>query len=150
MATVILMQCHPGQVACSVCSGAQSCLTLYDLMDYSPQGSSLHGITQARTLEWVTIPSSGDLPDPGVKPTSPMSSALAGGFFTTEPPGKPLCHITWWHLRKSVFSQKQQRKRGNLLTFHSLGSGIVWVLAFQRTLVTSKNSILPNRERRVL
>ena len=27
-------------------------------------------------------------PDPGVKPTSPASPALAGGFFTTEPPGK--------------------------------------------------------------
>ena len=30
---------------------------------------------------------SGDLSDPGIEPTSP---ALAGGFFTTEPPGKPL------------------------------------------------------------
>ena len=30
----------------------------------------------------------GDLPDPGIKPTSPTSPALAGGFFTTEPPGK--------------------------------------------------------------
>ena len=57
--------------------------------------------------------------------------------------------ILFFHLIDLV-SQKQQRKRGNLLTFQSLGSGIVWVLAFQRTLVTSKNSILPNRERRVL
>ena len=30
----------------------------------------------------------GDLPDPGIQPTSPTSPALAGGFFTTEPPGK--------------------------------------------------------------
>ena len=29
--------------------------TLYDLMDYNPQGSSVHGILQARTLEWVAI-----------------------------------------------------------------------------------------------
>ena len=28
----------------------------------------------------------GDLPDPGIKPASPVSSALAGGFFTTAPP----------------------------------------------------------------
>ena len=34
---------------------AQSCLTLYDTMDCSPQGSSLHGILQARILEWVVI-----------------------------------------------------------------------------------------------
>ena len=34
----------------------------------------------------LPFPSPGDLPDSGIKPTSP---ALAGGFFTTEPPGKP-------------------------------------------------------------
>ena len=35
---------------------AQSCPTLCDLMDCSPPGSSVHGILQARTLEWVVIP----------------------------------------------------------------------------------------------
>ena len=35
---------------------AQSCLTLCDPMDHSPPGSSVHGILQARILEWVTIP----------------------------------------------------------------------------------------------
>ena len=34
----------------------------------------------------LPFPSPGDLPDPGVEPTLP---ALAGRFFTTEPPGKP-------------------------------------------------------------
>ena len=34
-------------------------------------------------------PSSGDLPDPGIKPTSLMSRQLAGGFFTTSTPGEP-------------------------------------------------------------
>ena len=37
---------------------AQSCLTLCDPMDYSPPGSSVHGILQARVLEWVAISSS--------------------------------------------------------------------------------------------
>ena len=37
----------------------------------------------------MPFPPSGDLPDPGVKPTSPASHALAGGFFTIEPLGKP-------------------------------------------------------------
>ena len=36
----------------------------------------------------ILIPLSGDLPDPGFKPMSPESPALAGGFLTTEPPGK--------------------------------------------------------------
>ena len=36
----------------------QSCLTLCDPKDYSPPGSSVHGILQARILEWVAMPSS--------------------------------------------------------------------------------------------
>ena len=55
-------------------------------MDCSPPDSSVHGISQARILEF---PSPGDLPDPGIKLTSLMFLALAGGFFTTETPGKP-------------------------------------------------------------
>ena len=38
---------------------AKSCLTLCDPMDYSPPGPSVHGILQARILEWVAMPSSG-------------------------------------------------------------------------------------------
>ena len=56
----------------------QLCRTLCRSMDYSPPGSSVHGILQARILEWVPFPSPGDLPDPGIELKSP---ALAGGFF---------------------------------------------------------------------
>ena len=59
------------------------CLTPCDPTDCSPPDSSLSGILQARTLEWVTISFSRDLPDPGIKPASLSSPALAGGFFTT-------------------------------------------------------------------
>ena len=51
-------------------------------MDYSPPGSSVHGILQARILEWVAISSPGDLPDAGIEPASLMSTALAGRLFT--------------------------------------------------------------------
>ena len=37
----------------------------------------------------LPFPPPGNLPDPGIKPESPTVPALAGGFFTTEPPGKP-------------------------------------------------------------
>ena len=67
-----------------------SCVTLCNPMDCSPLGSSVHGILQARILEWVAICSSGDLPHPGFEPVSPVAPALAGEFFTIEPPGKPL------------------------------------------------------------
>ena len=38
----------------------------------------------------LPFPLPGDLLDPGIEPGSPASPALAGGFFTSEPPGKPL------------------------------------------------------------
>ena len=62
----------------------QSCPTLCNPMDCSPPGSCVHGILQARILEWVSMPSSRDPLDPGIKPVSLASPALAGGFFTTS------------------------------------------------------------------
>ena len=68
---------------------AQLHLTLCDPMDCSPAGSSVHGVFQARILQWVAFPSPGDLPDPGIETSFFASPTLAGEFFTTAPPGKP-------------------------------------------------------------
>ena len=76
----------PGKPPCVCVKSLESCLTLCDPMDYSPPGSSLHGILQARILEWLPFSSPGDLPDPGIEPVSLMSPALAGRFFTREAP----------------------------------------------------------------
>ena len=62
------------------------CLTLCGPMDYSPPGSSVHGILQATILEWVAIPfsrRSSQLRD------RTQVSCIAGTFFTSEPPGMP-------------------------------------------------------------
>ena len=53
--TFIERQYHPWVHACSV---VQSCLTVSDPTDYSPPGSSVHGVFLARILEWVAISSS--------------------------------------------------------------------------------------------
>ena len=53
-------------------------------MDCSLPGSSARGIFQARILERIAFPPPGDLPNPRIKPMSPVSPALAGGFFTTS------------------------------------------------------------------
>ena len=52
---------------------------------------ALLSIEFSRQEYWSGLPflPLGDLPDSGMEPMSPVSSALAGGFFTTEPPGKP-------------------------------------------------------------
>ena len=59
-------------------------------MDCSLQGSSIHGILQARMLEWVAFPSPGDLPDPGIECGSPAFQAAA---LPSEPPGKPMISL---------------------------------------------------------
>ena len=48
------------------CLVAKLCLTLGDPMNCSPPGSSVHGISQARTLGWAASPSSRGLPHPGI------------------------------------------------------------------------------------
>ena len=82
---------------------AQSCLTLCDPMDCKPPVSSLF-MKFSRQEYWSRLPRPppGDLPDPGNEPTSP---ALAGGFFTTEPPEKPSLH--WLpHCVKASFASR--------------------------------------------
>ena len=54
---------------------AQLCLILQEHMDCSPSGSSVHGILQARTLEWVAIPFPRGPLNPATKPGSPALQA---------------------------------------------------------------------------
>ena len=65
----------------------QLCPTLWHPMDCSPPASSVHGILQARILEWVAMPFSRDLPYPGIKSRSPV---LQADSLPSEPSGKPL------------------------------------------------------------
>ena len=93
----------------------QSCLTLWDPTDYSPPGFSVHGMLQARILDWVAMPSSRgsfqprDLPDPGIKPVFPTSSALQADSLSTEPPGKPLSRSTCNYGHMGRLSRRDQQ-----------------------------------------
>ena len=69
-----------------LCSVTQSCLTLCDLMDCNPSGSSVHGILQARILEWVAVPFSRGYSQPRDEHGSP---ALQADSLPSEPEGKP-------------------------------------------------------------
>ena len=72
---------------CGCCAQLlQSCPTLCSPMDCSLPGSNVHGILQARILEWVAMPSSrgSSWPRDWIH-----ISVIADGFFTTEPLGKP-------------------------------------------------------------
>ena len=66
---------------------AQSCPSLCNPVDCSLTGFSVHGILQARILEWVTISFSRGSSNPGIEPWYP---ALEADALTSEPPGKPI------------------------------------------------------------
>ena len=96
----VCLAAHFPQV--SSCLVAKLGLTLCSPMGYSPPGFSVHGISQARVLEWAASSSSRG----SSRPREQMCiSHIAGGFFTAEPPGKSY-----------IFSKSRQRTRsGHLL-----------------------------------
>ena len=59
---------------------------LCNSMDYSLPGCSIHANSPRKNMEWVAMPSSRDLPNPGIEPRSPMLQAYS---LPSEPPGKP-------------------------------------------------------------
>ena len=66
----------------------QSCLTLCDPTDYT-----VHGILQARVLEWVSFPFPGDIPNPGIEPRSSALQADSLVHFSSVAQSCPaLCH----------------------------------------------------------
>ena len=73
-----------------VCLVVQSCLTLCDPVNCSPPSSSVHGILQARILEWGAIPFSRGSSQPK---DWTWSSALWADSLPSEPPGKPIFKV---------------------------------------------------------
>ena len=69
---------------CMHAKSLQLCLTLCDLMDFSPPGSLSMGFSRQEYWSGLPFPPPGDLPNAGIEPTSLMSSALAGRFFITS------------------------------------------------------------------
>ena len=95
-------RCHNSYVVVS------QCLTLCGPVDCSPPGSSV-GFPRQEYWSGLPFPSPADLPDLGIEPSSP---AMAGGFFTTEPLGKPL-----WQCVYLIFllHYKQLERTGRIL-----------------------------------
>ena len=75
-----------------VCLAIHSCLILCSPLYYSLPGSFVIGILQARILEWVAIPFSMGLPNPGIKPKSPT---LQADSLLSELPGRSPKWAEW-------------------------------------------------------
>ena len=95
-----------------MCVQTQSCLTLCDPMDYSLLGSSVYGILHAGMLEWIAIPFSRGLSQPGTEPASLVPFAPAGRSFTTSTTWEALCQYTFpSYLSRASCSAEIDRKR---------------------------------------
>ena len=95
---------------------AQSCLILCSPMDYT-----IRGILQARILEWVAVPFSRGLPNPGIEPRCPT---LQADSLPAELPGKPMEYYTaterneirslvdvWMNLGSVIQSEVSQKEK---------------------------------------
>ena len=76
-----------------LCFAAQSCPTLSNPLDCGLQGSSVRGIFHESILEWVSISYSRVSSQPRDQIQVSCVSCIAGKFFTTEPPGKPILSL---------------------------------------------------------
>ena len=79
-------------------SGGTTC----DPMDCSLRGSSVHGILQARILEWVAMPSSRGSSSPRDRTLSSCGSCIAGRFFTAEPMTSTDSSLISYHPQKRM------------------------------------------------
>ena len=79
-------------------------------MDCSPSGSSVHGILQTRILEWVAIPFSGNLPNPGIKSGLLHCKQILYHLSHQGSPQDENCHqlslLATWHLNLHSYGGK--------------------------------------------
>ena len=91
-------------------------------MDCSPPGFSVHGILQARILEWVAIPFSRHLPKPGIE----WVSCIAGGFFII------------WATREALYHYASKLLFIQLLLFQNLSTAILNLARLSSSCKTQK------------
>ena len=102
-AQISFLRAPPSCLAYILHVHAQSCRTLFDPVVCSPPGFSVHEILQAGILEWVAISSSRRFSPPRDQTSIFCVSCIAGGFFTSEPPGKPTDFIKLYQCLQYVF-----------------------------------------------
>ena len=103
MQNIQIISVQHAEQNCTLCCPVRRRCVVSDsvTLDCRLLGSSVRGILQARKLEWVAMPSPGDLPNPVIEP---RSLALQADSLLSEPPGKPkdsgvnslsLLHCRW-------------------------------------------------------
>ena len=99
LCTCVYMCVYVCMCVCMCAKMLQLCPTFCDPMDCSPPGSSVHGILQARTLEWaLAMPSCRGLPASGIDPCLLYLLHWQMGSLPLVPPGKPMCLCMYVHM----------------------------------------------------
>ena len=92
----VASQVNTGRACVHCAKSLQSCPTLCDPMDCSPQAPLSMGFSRQEYRSGFPCPPPGDLQDPGVRSASLMSSALAGWFFATRATWEALAEHNHW------------------------------------------------------
>ena len=95
------------------CAVTKSCPTLCNPMDCTCQAPLSMGFSRQEYWSGLSFPPPEDLLDPWTEPTSPVSPALAGRFFTAEPPGKLL---NKYYLNRKIKIKKKKKKSSHIHT----------------------------------
>ena len=113
-------------------------------IDYSPPGSSVHGISQAGILEWVAISFSRRSSWPR---DQTCVSCLAGGFFNTEPSGKETSNSStkaYSVAKKNYSAQNGKREQKECIDPPGLAMHwCVWILVYMLSLLQTKSFCPP-------
>ena len=106
-------QCKGPEMGCvcvcvcvCVCARAHTRTRAQSFLTVTPwtvahQAPLFMGFSRQEYWSGSSCPPPGDLPQPGIEPTSPASPAVAGGLFTTRPSGKPGWEGTWAFLQEA-------------------------------------------------
>ena len=108
---------------------AQSCLTLCDPMGCGLPGSSVHGILQARILEWVAIPFSRGTSQPR---TQTLVSCIASGFFTAWDTKEAPVEFSKMMGKKALYVKDINPLLWLLLIFYSYSFTIILIMIYDR------------------
>ena len=117
----MILKCMSCMLLCLV---SQHVWLFWDPMDCGPPGSSVHGILQARRVEWVAFPLPGNLPDPGIEPTSPV----------LQVDSLPLSHWGRPWIFYKVLIQFKRKKKKNYLGQHTRIKETLFTLSFLLSL----------------
>ena len=126
------------------CQVAQSCPAVCDSMDYSPPGSSVHEILQAKILEWGAMPSSRGSSHPGIKPAFPKSPVLPSRFFITSATWKG--PVLWPHGIK--FEINKEKAIWEIWVF--INYWICFKIIHESKKINAKNEIKVNENEHIL